>query len=424
MVIAMRIGIDLHNLSTREDVSIRTGIQQVVASILRAQHRLRQEYRERNVEILPLPMLPLAFSTPVPSHVNNSTLVLREFAAETGVPTPELWNAALDASERNWTDDEFYERCAGLDWLVITGLCDFDHVISRLKARHPALKVAVLVYDLGPIRRPELVAGGMSAWFESRYLESIKRHANLVFTISRHTGLDCVEYVRQWPAFSAPIVSVPLPAEVPALTAVDEERVNAWLKRHGLRRGKFFVAIGTIEPRKNLGSAILGFHRFCSLDPLTTEDFRFVIVGKQGWNSEDERLLSFIGDQTKRFVFPGYLSREDVEIAIMASSGLIMPSRLEGFGLPLALADAMTTPTVTCNNTSLPEATAVSSLFVPADGIDQMSLAFWRLATTHQARALPSNQELAALGSKLTLAWDQLLRDWLTSIGDLSGKAA
>ncbi|MEI6835028.1 MAG: glycosyltransferase [bacterium] len=419
----MRIGIDLHNLSTRADASVRTGIQQVVAHILLAQSRLRGEVLGHGIQLVPLPMLPLAFKIPSPSHVNNSAVVLRNFADETNSSIAELWDNSVGSSSANWSDQEFYERCADLDWLVITGLCDFDHVVRRLRASLPKLKVAVLVYDLGPVRRPELVALGMGEWFESRYLRSIRAHADLVFTISRHTGLDCAEYFKQWPEFSGDLYSTPLPSEVPALQSVSEGQVDMLLQRLGVKRGRFFVAIGTIEPRKNLGAAILGFRRFCEIEPNVTEDMRFLLVGKRGWNNEDARLLELLGDRTHQVIFPGYLSREDVEMTMLSSAGLLMPSRLEGFGLPLALADRLGVPTVTCNNSSLPETTSQSSIFVPTDGADQMALALWRLAA-RPVRALPSQETLNHLRETLTNSWDQLLRDWLDCMRGKHGLAA
>lgn len=420
---SIRIGIELHNLSTRADASVRTGIQQVVAHLLLAQCRLGAEFAKQGVELVPLPMLPLAFKFPAPSHVNNSSLVLREIARESGLTSSELWRDSVNSDGVNWSDEEFYVRCKELDWLIITSLCDFDHVIRRLRTKAPKLKVAALIHDLGPIRRPELVAFGMREWFETRYLTSIRSNVDLIFTNSRHTGLDCLEYFSGWPEFAADVYSTPLPAEVPALQAVDQTRIDALLARLGVRTGRFFIAIGTIEPRKNLSSAILGFRRFCELDQAKTRDMRLVLIGKRGWNNEDTRLMSLLGNCSHQIVFPGYLSREDVEMAMLGSAGLLMPSRLEGFGLPLALADQLGVPTATCNNSSLPETTSVGSIFVPTEGYDQMALALWRLAARGY-RLPPTTESLTTIRDRLTNAWNQLLRDWIGCIRGVNDQAA
>jgi glycosyltransferase involved in cell wall biosynthesis len=423
----IRIGLDLHNLSTRADLSLRTGIQQVIFALLDSQFRMRGELDLGGIELLPLPMLPLhfgksSFSNLSPSHVNNSNLVLEEVASELNLDSKSLWLNAIGSENKNWTDEDFYRSCANLDWLIITGLCEFRHIGEKLKAINPGLKIAVLVYDLGPIKRPELVAEGMTQWFQNCYLESIRIYADLVFTISRHTAIECAEYFSTWPNFEAPIFSTPLPAEPPALRSVDDQRVNGFLSNYGLKKGKFFVAIGTIEPRKNLGIGVLGFNFFCQFDQIATHEYRFVIIGKQGWRNEDVRILEMIGDRAECFVFPGYLPREEVELAIILSAGLVMPSRLEGFGLPIALATMYGVPTVTCNNTSLPEASGVTSCFVTTDSADKMGLAMWHLAMASAMRELPRQQDLLANLTQNRRDWDQFLKGWIDCIESIHSK--
>ena len=55
---SVKIGLDLHNLSTVTDSVVRTGIQQVVFNLLEAQYRIRPKIRPHRVEFVPLPTLP------------------------------------------------------------------------------------------------------------------------------------------------------------------------------------------------------------------------------------------------------------------------------------------------------------------------------------------------------------------------------
>jgi glycosyltransferase involved in cell wall biosynthesis len=362
-------------------------------------------------------MLPLHFGKSRfhdlrPSHVNNSKIVLKDVSDELGQSPTDLWLDAVDESFNSWSDDRFYHECADLDWLIITGLCEFRHIGEKFKEKNPKLKIAVLAYDLGPIIRPELTAEGMEQWFRESYLESVRLYADHVFTISRHTAIDCARHFAGWSGFKAPVWSTPLPAEPPSLSEFSLVEAQSFLERHQLSQQKYFVAIGTIEPRKNLAIAILGFNRFCQMDPNGTADYRFVIIGKQGWRNEDTKILSMIGENAHRFIFPGYLPRKEVERAILLSAGLVMPSRLEGFGLPIALAKAYGVPTITCNNTSLPEASKVTSLFVTTDNPDRMALALWQLASLRQ-RTLPTADQLLAHQVRNSMAWDEYLKQWI-----------
>ena len=67
--------------------------------------------------------------------------------------------------------------------------------------------------------------------------------------------------------------------------------------------------LGTIEPRKNLILAIRGFVRYLDIFPEISRDFKLVIVGKKGWNREDEALTKEIQKHSNYFYFTGYLPK-------------------------------------------------------------------------------------------------------------------
>ncbi|SVE39095.1 uncharacterized protein METZ01_LOCUS491949, partial [marine metagenome] len=119
----IRIGIDLHNLSTVHEKVVRTGIQQVVFYLLEAQHWLRNDSHSSNVEIVPLPMLPWSaapdttFPDIHPAHVNNSLLVLQETANELNIIPKILWRSEEFNEETLWTEDNYYSAVRDLDWL-------------------------------------------------------------------------------------------------------------------------------------------------------------------------------------------------------------------------------------------------------------------------------------------------------------------
>jgi len=81
---SVKIGLDLHNLSTRTDSVVRTGIQQVVFNLLEAQYHLRSKIKQRRIEFVPLPMLPKPhnswsrFKDLMDLNVNNSLQVLKQ----------------------------------------------------------------------------------------------------------------------------------------------------------------------------------------------------------------------------------------------------------------------------------------------------------------------------------------------------------
>ena len=294
----IRIGLDLHNLSTVQEKVIRTGIQQVVFYLLEAQHSLRIESNSHNEDIVPLPMLPWSeasdtiFSDIHPAHVNNSLIVLQETANELNIIPKILWSTNEFNEETLWTEDNYYSVVRDLDWLIITGVCEFRHVAEIIHRINPMLRIAVLVYDLIPFLRPELTDRGVPSWFFKTYLSSIRNFADVIFTISRNTALDIHQIMGNTIKPEVPIFATQLPDEIPVLMDVNASW-KEW-ELSGIKQNRYFVCLGTIEPRKNLILAIRGFIRFLEIFPEKSIDFKLVIIGKKGWNRENEALTKEI----------------------------------------------------------------------------------------------------------------------------------
>ena len=141
-------------------------------------------------------------------------------------------------------------------------------------------------------------------------------------------------------------------------------------KRFGVSRD-FLLAVGSLQPRKNLVRLIRAYARLRS----EREDFRpqLVIVGRKLW------LTSEIFDEVKRqrwaddVILTGYVADEDLPALYRAARAFVYPSLFEGFGLPPLEAMASGTPVVTSDVSSLPEVTAGAALLI--DPNDERALA-------------------------------------------------
>ncbi len=412
----IRIGLDLHNLSTAHEKVIRTGIQQVVFYLLEAQHSLRIESNSHNVDIVPLPMLPWSeapdtiFSDIHPAHVNNSLIVLQETANELNIIPKTLWRTDEFNEETLWTEDNYYSVIKDLDWLIITGVCEFRHVAEITRRINPKIRIAILVYDLIPFLRPELTDRGVPRWFFQTYISSIRHFADLIFTISRNTALDVNQIIGKTNKPEVPIFATQLPDEIPALMDVNASW-KEW-ELAGIKQNRFFVCLGTIEPRKNLVLAIRGFIRFLAIFPEKSREFKLIIVGKKGWNREDEALTKEIQKHSNYIYFTGYLPKSKIEQILIHSQALLMPSRYEGFGMPLTLAREFGINIITCINSSLPESSGLNVTFVPVDSVDTIALALGQSVLIEKNLSL-DNKLLDNLREKTRQDWRNLLRNWI-----------
>ncbi len=93
----------------------------------------------------------------------------------------------------------------------------------------------------------------------------------------------------------------------------------------------FFLCVGTIEPRKNLATAMRAY-----LDlPATIRDrCPMILAGPWGWHSETEREIYDSKGKASGIRHIGYVPADDLPALYSAARALLYPSHYEGFGFP------------------------------------------------------------------------------------------
>lgn len=130
---------------------------------------------------------------------------------------------------------------------------------------------------------------------------------------------------------------------------------------------KYFLFVGTMEPRKNIHNLLRAFER---LNP-EKYDIYLVIVGEKGWRGKE--LKKYLADYNlgSRIVLTGYVPRDIMISLYKKSACLIFPSLYEGFGFPILEAMSCGIPVITSNTSSMKEIAADAALLVnPYDAAD------------------------------------------------------
>src|SRR5262249_25333130 len=141
-------------------------------------------------------------------------------------------------------------------------------------------------------------------------------------------------------------------------------------RRFGVSRD-FLLAVGSLQPRKNLIRLIRAYARLRS----EREDFRsqLVIVGRKLWLAGE----IFDEGKGKRWaddvILTGYVADEELPARDREARVCGYPSLFEGFGLPPLEAMACGTPVVTSDVSSMPEITGDAALLI--DPNDEGALA-------------------------------------------------
>ena len=116
---------------------------------------------------------------------------------------------------------------------------------------------------------------------------------------------------------------------------------------------EYVLFLGTLEPRKNLVTAIKAFDAFLTNHPEQATHIRFILAGKFGWGAEPIEEAANRVNAKWQFVEPqgvvqalGMVSEEEKWRLLSCASVFLFPSLYEGFGLPILEAMSVGTPVI------------------------------------------------------------------------------
>jgi glycosyltransferase involved in cell wall biosynthesis len=185
----------------------------------------------------------------------------------------------------------------------------------------PAARAAVMIHDVIPLRLPSTQRPGASARFGDK-LAAVARQADVVFCPSAAEGAHVAAALADR-GRTPPVVVTPLGIDTPV---PDPHAI--------LPPAPYFVAVGTMEPRKNLGLLLdLWDHLAVVVPPGELPGLH--LIGRRGW--EDARFFRRLDDMTarRRQVRVHEDLPDPARAALVAGArALLFPSLAEGYGLP------------------------------------------------------------------------------------------
>ena len=153
------------------------------------------------------------------------------------------------------------------------------------------------------------------------------------------------------------------------------------------------LAIGTLEPRKNLPHLVAAFGTIAAAHP----DLRLVIAGQDGpaRPDVDAAIGRLAPDAASRVLLPGPVSDAGRRALLDGAALLAYPSIYEGFGFPVLEAMTVGLPVVAARAGSIPEVAGDAALLVEPTDEAQLADAITRLLTDDATR-----RELIARGPR------------------------
>ncbi|WBU60219.1 glycosyltransferase family 4 protein [Paracoccus albus] len=239
-------------------------------------------------------------------------------------------------------------------------------------------KRVVMIHDTIPLDHPEYTREGQTKKFRTRFMTALT-FADQIIAISQATA----ERIELWRGRLAITRRAPI-AVAHIGTTLSPSRPDEIPGDLDLRR-PFFLALGTIEPRKN--HALLLDAWDIIRDRMSGEDIpQLFIIGRRGWNNHEvfARLdaLPLDGPVKER----NHLNDGAVAALVERCHGLLMPSFAEGFGLPLTEAAARGVPLLCTPLPSARELIGDYATYLPASNPDEWAGKIIELANINPIR--------------------------------------
>jgi alpha-1,2-rhamnosyltransferase len=200
------------------------------------------------------------------------------------------------------------------------------------QARLQGCRVGSVVYDLLPLDHPQFFKQAFAADFP-HWLATLTDHADFFLTISETVRRRMQAYLAGCDADSAAFVEAfRLGADF--RTADQRDRVRSEFRElfDDERHHAPYLAVGTLEPRKNHGYLLDAFELLWQDFPST----RLCLVGRIGWKCHDliERIRRHPRLNSSLFWFHD-LNDGELNYGYQRARGLVTASVAEGFGLPI-----------------------------------------------------------------------------------------
>jgi glycosyltransferase involved in cell wall biosynthesis len=225
-------------------------------------------------------------------------------------------------------------------WLEIFIRRKKDTVIFTNYVALPQLhksKMALVVYDLSYLDLPQYTQE-VNLKYLRRFCSPSILKADVIITISNFTS-DRLKY--HFPNLKANVIVTPIP---PITKQIEQTILNERLVNLGIKRGRYILFIGTIEPRKNLESLI---NAYALLSPEIQKSYSLVLAGGKGW--KDEQIISEANRRRSEglnIIMTGYVTDDEKAALYNNAACFTLPSHYEGFGMPILEAMQYNIPTV------------------------------------------------------------------------------
>ena len=276
--------------------------------------------------------------------------------------------------------------------LVLPGLlvkldADIVHGLVNVLPLASSIPSVVTVHDLSFLHFPHLFPPSKRLYLTALCKASVQKAA-AVIAVSQQTADDVVQ---QFGVFAQKVTIIHNGVDE-RFTPGNADEINEFRRAKRLPE-RFFLYLGTLEPRKNLETLLTAYADWRKQASPSDGDIKLVIAGGKGWFYESIFSQTTALNLREHVFYPGYVPDEELPMWYKAALGLFYPSLFEGFGLPVLEAMACGTPVVCSDIAALREVAGDAVLLLPPTDVDAWTAGFAMMAGQPNLQA-----ELSARG--------------------------
>jgi len=276
------------------------------------------------------------------------------------------------------------------DWPPIehwTGPVDVVHGPNFVVPPTRGAARVVTVHDLTAVHHPELCTDDVL-----HYPDLLRRAVDAGAWVHVPSAAVAREVVDHLGADPERVVVV-----ANGVDAVPPAPAGAGRARAG--RERYVLALGTLEPRKDLPTLVAAFDLVAADDP----DVGLVLAGSDGWGAEAVHTAVANSPHRDRIRLTGWVDEQARAALLRDATVLAYPSLYEGFGLPPLEAMAVGVPVVSTTVGSIPEVLGDAADLVAPGDPTALAAAVSRVLTDerHRVDLIGRGRERASLYS-----WD------------------
>jgi glycosyltransferase involved in cell wall biosynthesis len=272
-----------------------------------------------------------------------------------------------------------------LPWAARRDRVDLMHFPANVTPAWCPVPFVVTIHDLIPLRLPGELPPRQTRAFRRGVLRGVGRAAHII-TVSAATR---DELHRDLGVPSHRMTVIPWAPDARVLAQMDSRLTDEQFGRLRVKyqlSARWLISFSGSTPRKNARGVLAGF---ASVRPELRRGIQLVLMGCEPAECR-RRLVAEAGRAgvAAQCRFLGFVPHEDVPALLRGASGLLMPSRYEGFGLPILDAFACGVPVLTALVSSMPEVAGDAAVYCDPDDPSSIAAGIARLLEPSTAQEL------------------------------------